>query len=76
MPSATVETERRKFDWICGGRAHDWESKGAKQQANWLTHDARSRKESLTLIAETPLVWGTNWDRPWRWTRHRKWFSS
>jgi hypothetical protein len=60
--SATVTADRKKYDWVCGGKAHDWEPKGAKQQADWLTYDARSRKESLTLIDETSLVWGTNWE--------------
>jgi hypothetical protein len=60
--SATVAAERKKYDWICGGKAHDWEPKGAKQKADWLTYDAPSREESLSLIAETPLVWGTNWE--------------
>jgi hypothetical protein len=60
--SATVEAKGKKYEWICGGKAHDWEPKGAKQQADWLRFDARSLKESLTLIAETRLVWGTNWE--------------
>jgi hypothetical protein len=60
--SATVKARGGKFEWVCGGKAHDWETKGAKQQAEWRVLDGRSLDQSVALISETRLVWGTNWE--------------
>jgi hypothetical protein len=60
--SATVATTRGRFDWTCGGKAHDWHAKGAKQSADWLLFGPATRAQSLKQIEATPLVWGTNWE--------------
>lgn len=60
--SATVVDDRKKFDWICGGKAHEWKPKGNKQQPGWLAMDGATLDKSLSLIRNTPLVWGTNWE--------------
>jgi hypothetical protein len=60
--SAIVVAARGKYDWTCGGKAHDWHPKGAKQAAAWLLCGPATREKSLDQIAATPLVWGTNWE--------------
>jgi len=60
--SATVATTRGEFDWICGGKAHEWHAKGAKQAADWILCGPAMREQSLNRIDTTQLVWGTNWE--------------
>jgi hypothetical protein len=59
--SATVEAEGKTYDWTSGGKAHDWDTKGAKQKADWIQCGPSMREQSLKEIAKTPLVYGTNW---------------
>lgn len=60
--SATVTADRKTYDWLCGGSAHDWKTKGAKQIPGWDLSGPGAREQALKLIANTPLVWGTNWE--------------
>jgi len=50
------------YDWKSDGRAHDWETKGVKQEPTWLSSDDRALKKSKKIVKETKLVWGTTWE--------------
>lgn len=61
--SATIKAGSRSFDWMSSGRStHGWQPKGNKQKALWIQSGPSIRNESLKLIKETPLVWGTTWE--------------
>ncbi len=60
--SAVVKSGGRKFDWGSKGGAHNWETKGKKQKAEWIEATSGSLKKSKKLIEETKLVWGTIWE--------------
>jgi hypothetical protein len=60
--SATVTAGRATYDWVCGGTAHDWAPKGKKQVPEWARSGGGASKQALELIANTRLVWGTNWE--------------
>ena len=63
--SAEVEGDRgHKYDWECKGGAHNWDTKGSRQQPDWITKSKSTLKKSLDSIQETPLVWGTDWEGP------------
>jgi hypothetical protein len=61
--SAVIKSGGKSFDWVSGGRgAHGWQTKGAKQKAPWIQSGPSVRDESLKLIKESPLIWGTTWE--------------
>jgi hypothetical protein len=61
--AATIGSGARSYDWVSAGRStHGWQTKGTKQKAGWLQSGPSLRNESLKLIKETPLVWGTTWE--------------
>ncbi len=62
---AVVEGDRgHDYDWVCTGSAHDWETKGSRRKAEWVTKSPSELKKSLEQIQSTPLVWGTDWEDP------------
>lgn len=62
--TAQVKFEGDTFKWKTKGGAHDWEQVGKKQKPEWMSGNANNRSDSLDLIQETKLVWGTDWEDP------------
>lgn len=62
--SAIVTYKGREFDWT-GKGAHSWEPKGSKLRSpGWLQASKENLDESLSIIRETHLVFGTAWEAP------------
>jgi len=51
------------FNWT-GTSFCDWKVVGDKQKATWIKATDKKLKESLEAINETPLVYGTAWEKP------------
>jgi len=53
----------KTFKWT-GKGAHDWKTVGKREEAEWLDITANQMGDSLKIIKETKLVWGTDWSNP------------
>ncbi|MDE0835906.1 MAG: hypothetical protein OSA84_06090 [Akkermansiaceae bacterium] len=52
-----------KFEWV-GKGAHVWKTKGKRQTAEWLDVTVKQLEESLKVIKNSKLVYGTDWTNP------------
>lgn len=50
------------FDWVTKGGAHNWVTKGKKQEPEWMQASDSQLKKSLKVVQDTKLVWGTTWE--------------
>ncbi|MGJ8656880.1 MAG: vWA domain-containing protein [Akkermansiaceae bacterium] len=48
------------------GKKYAWKGKGSAgvPPAEWIRSDKEQRKKSLKIIKDTPMIYGTKWDRP------------
>ncbi|MGJ8656879.1 MAG: hypothetical protein ACSHX6_10560 [Akkermansiaceae bacterium] len=62
----TINSGGRKYDWVTTGGAHGYRPKikSKMQQAEWIKSSEGKRKQSLKLIEDTPMVFGTVWEYP------------
>jgi hypothetical protein len=61
---ATVKGEGgQKYEWT-GKGLHDWTPKGKRQPVDWLDVTAKQMGESLSVIKDTRLSGGTDWENP------------
>ncbi|QTN31304.1 VWA domain-containing protein [Akkermansiaceae bacterium] len=51
------------YKWT-GKGAHDWKPVGKRQSVEWLDMTSSQMAESLKVIKESKLVWGTDWTNP------------
>lgn len=60
----TINSGGKKYEWVTRGGAHGFRPKvkSKMQQADWIKSSEGKRKQSLKIIKETPLVWGTVWE--------------
>ena len=58
----TVNSGGKKYDWVTTSGAHGYKPTDPKlQQAEWIQSREGKRKQSLKLIKDTPMVFGTVW---------------
>ncbi|MCP5536624.1 MAG: VWA domain-containing protein [Akkermansiaceae bacterium] len=63
--SATVVSDDTDYKWTCATKkAHDWDTQGRKQSADWLEASQEQLNKSAEAIKNTQLVWGTAWKAP------------
>lgn len=61
---ATVNYDGNEYHWTSKS-ATSWDTKGSKLLSpDWLKGSKKNLKKSLSVIQETPLVWGTAWEAP------------
>lgn len=61
--SSTITFEKKEYVWRASS-VHDWLHVDERQQPKWEIINESSRALNLTAIAETGLVWGTDWKNP------------
>ena len=62
----TVNSGGRKYEWVTTGGPHHYRPKvkSKLQQAEWVKSAQGQRRQSLKLIKDTPMVFGTVWEYP------------
>lgn len=59
-----TDAKGKTYDWKSLGGATNWKAEGKRQQPEWLSVRSKQIENSLMLIDETKLVWGTDWEDP------------
>lgn len=61
--TAVVSNSGDEFKWK-GKGAHNWDTSGKKQKADWLPAGPSTRNKALKLVKDSKLIFGTNWENP------------
>jgi len=62
---SVISDGRNQFVWNSRtSKPGDWAAQGDRQEPRLEAINDRTRKENLEAVANTPLVWGTDWGSP------------
>lgn len=62
--SAVIVSDKKKYNWKGGGKAHQWNPGESKQKPDWVYATDEQVESSQQAIKKHKLVWGTNWVNP------------
>lgn len=60
-----TDSDGKEYRWSGNGPS-DWSTRTQRQQAQWQKATASNISQSVSNIKETPLVYGTEWEKPLR----------